>query len=207
MSPGKPIEWRPRPLSTRDSLLAAGAELFAECGLEGARVEAIAARAGVNKALISYHFGGKRQLYDAVLSALLEPLATRLAAVEARQTSAGTRLEEAVAVFGRMASGRPALAALLLREALPERSRPAGPASPPVEEFFAVFRRLLDEGLGDGSLRPLDPAPAALALTGGLLLFHASRRFQAEVFSTRCPEEKPVRREQFARALRLIYQR
>lgn len=49
---------------SRRRLLEAAFEEFAEHGYAGARVASIAARAGVNKQLISYHFGGKRGLYE-----------------------------------------------------------------------------------------------------------------------------------------------
>src|SRR5439155_503483 len=55
--------------ATRDALLAAGTEPFAERGYDGVPVWAVAQKAGVNKAMISYHFGGKRKLYRATLSA------------------------------------------------------------------------------------------------------------------------------------------
>src|SRR2546422_9999797 len=55
--------------ATRDALLAAGTELFAERGYDGVPVWAIAQKAGVNKAMINYHFGGKRKLYRAIVSA------------------------------------------------------------------------------------------------------------------------------------------
>ncbi|MGB0217888.1 MAG: CerR family C-terminal domain-containing protein [Sinimarinibacterium flocculans] len=55
------------PAATRAALLAAGAELFAEHGYAATRVRDIAARAGANLAAISYHFGGKQELYTAVL--------------------------------------------------------------------------------------------------------------------------------------------
>ncbi|NYJ75448.1 TetR family transcriptional regulator [Allobranchiibius huperziae] len=51
---------------SRAALLDAAQTEFAEKGLAGARVDAIATRAGVNKQLIAYYFGGKRGLYDAV---------------------------------------------------------------------------------------------------------------------------------------------
>jgi AcrR family transcriptional regulator len=44
-------------------LLAAALEEFAAKGFAGARVQDIAERAGVNKQLISYYFGGKEGLY------------------------------------------------------------------------------------------------------------------------------------------------
>lgn len=51
---------------TKAALLDAALTEFAERGLAGARVAEIAQRAGVNKQLISYHFGGKQGLYDAI---------------------------------------------------------------------------------------------------------------------------------------------
>lgn len=55
--------------STRGELLAAAAESFAQHGLRHSRVRDIAASAGTNLASINYHFGGKEQLYLAVLEA------------------------------------------------------------------------------------------------------------------------------------------
>ncbi len=52
---------------TQAALLDAAQVEFAAKGLAGARVSEIAARAGVNKQLISYYFGGKNGLYDAIL--------------------------------------------------------------------------------------------------------------------------------------------
>lgn len=57
-------------MDTRESLLHACAPIFAELGLEGATVKDIAAAAGVNAALISYHFGGKEGLYKALLQSI-----------------------------------------------------------------------------------------------------------------------------------------
>lgn len=53
--------------SSRELLLAAARHEFAERGFEGARVDAIARRAGVNKQLVYHHFGNKEDLYSKVL--------------------------------------------------------------------------------------------------------------------------------------------
>ena len=66
---------RPRtaPTKTRDAgasrarVFAAAAEEFAARGFDGAKVDRIAERAGVNKRLIYYYFGSKEGLYLAVL--------------------------------------------------------------------------------------------------------------------------------------------
>lgn len=55
------------PLQTRSRLLQAAGEVFAEVGYREATVREICARAGANIAGVNYHFGGKDELYAAVL--------------------------------------------------------------------------------------------------------------------------------------------
>src|ERR1700693_4630091 len=52
---------------TRTAILAAAGRVFAQSGLAGARTDAIAAAAGVNKALLYYYFKSKEALYEAVV--------------------------------------------------------------------------------------------------------------------------------------------
>jgi AcrR family transcriptional regulator len=52
---------------TRAELLAVATEVFAESGYSGARVDEIAERTRTTKRMIYYYFGGKEQLYMAVL--------------------------------------------------------------------------------------------------------------------------------------------
>lgn len=53
----------------RERILDAALDLFGDRGLDGTTVRDIAARARVNVAAISYHFGGKDELYRAVAKA------------------------------------------------------------------------------------------------------------------------------------------
>jgi AcrR family transcriptional regulator len=53
--------------TTRERLLDASTRLFAESGYRGASVRDICNQARANPGAVSYHFGGKRQLYRAVL--------------------------------------------------------------------------------------------------------------------------------------------
>lgn len=64
-SPG-PTERKRDPERTRERILQAAAVEFGEHGYAGARISAIAKRAGVNQQLISYYFDGKAGLYQAL---------------------------------------------------------------------------------------------------------------------------------------------
>ncbi len=55
------------PERTRATILAAATEEFTSHGLDGARVDEIARRSGINKRMIYYYFGDKTGLYLAVL--------------------------------------------------------------------------------------------------------------------------------------------
>jgi AcrR family transcriptional regulator len=69
--PGMPT--RPSKV-TRHKIIKAAARIFAQDGYDGASIRTIVAKADVNQAAISYHFGGKEGLYRAVLQMALEAL-------------------------------------------------------------------------------------------------------------------------------------
>jgi AcrR family transcriptional regulator len=63
--------------NTRDRLLQAALEVFAESGYDAATVREICRRARANVAAVSYHFGDKRSLYQAIYGTLFETLRER----------------------------------------------------------------------------------------------------------------------------------
>lgn len=71
------VERRDAAESTRDNLLVAARSAFAESGLEGARVDDIARRAGANKQLVYHYFGSKDGLYTAVLERVYSEIRSR----------------------------------------------------------------------------------------------------------------------------------
>src|SRR5215475_10886660 len=82
---------------TRDALIAAGTGLFAERGYDGVPVATIALQAKVNKAMISYHFGGKRGLYLAIVTATFSEIVSRVEALADSPRPAPDLLREFVA--------------------------------------------------------------------------------------------------------------
>lgn len=61
-----------RAQDTRRAVLDAALREFAEFGLAGARVDAIAEVAGVNKQALYYHFGNKEELFQAALASVYD---------------------------------------------------------------------------------------------------------------------------------------
>lgn len=66
---------RPVGEDTRAALLAAAVEVFGEQGFDGATVRAIAARAGVDAAMVNHWFGGKQGLFLAAVEVPFDPTA------------------------------------------------------------------------------------------------------------------------------------
>lgn len=66
---------------TRDRILAAAQELFAEKGFDATSVRDITSRAECNVAAVNYHFGGKENLYVEAFRAMLGALRDQRLAV------------------------------------------------------------------------------------------------------------------------------
>ena len=142
---------------SRQQLLDAAVVEFGTHGFSGARVSEIAQRAGVNKQLISYYFGGKEGLYRAV--------ADRWRAGEPEITATADTLAEVVGAYAQATAAQPELLKLLVREGvdgdLGGQDEEAQYAR--FQRMLADFRRRQDDGELAGDL---DPAYAGLALFG-----------------------------------------
>jgi len=64
--------------ATRQSLITTAIAIFGRDGFDAASTRAISKAAGVNQALIGYHFGGKPGLYAAALSHIAENINARI---------------------------------------------------------------------------------------------------------------------------------
>src|ERR1035437_9073782 len=78
-----------RRAGARAVILAAAGRIFARLGLEGARTDAIARSAGVNKAMLYYYFRSKDLLYLAVLEEHFVEFHRRAMEVLGQKGSAG----------------------------------------------------------------------------------------------------------------------
>lgn len=160
------------PEATRRALLQAGAGLFAERGFDGVPIEAVAERAGVNKALISYHFRGKRGLYVAILESTFAEVRARLSAVDGEAESAGDALRLFLDAIERFWRERPGFPTLFMREVLAQGIEPA--VVPHLLAIIGVTRRLAERGAREGLFRKVDPLLFHFGLVGSVIFFLAT---------------------------------
>ena len=146
------------PERTRERLLEAAVVEFGEHGYAGARISAIARRAGVNQQLISYYFDGKEGLFRA--------LQERWRTVSTQASAPERPLAEVVAEFLKLNVEYRPWARMLVWGALADSG--AGPDDDP---FFAGMVDDLRRRQEAGELAAdLDPGHLMLLLFGAVLV-------------------------------------
>lgn len=83
---------RPGASHTREAILDAARESFAERGFSDTSVRAVAARAGVDAALVHHYFGTKDRLFAAAMELPFDPAAVAPALLEPGLEGLGERL-------------------------------------------------------------------------------------------------------------------
>jgi TetR/AcrR family transcriptional regulator len=152
---------RRQPEVSRNAILQAALAEFAREGLAGARMDAIADAAGVNKALLYYYFEDKETLYGGILDRFFERLAERILGVCNQPGSAGERfLAYARTHFDSVAES-PYYAHIFMSE----RMSAGRGGSPHLDRIFDRYMRpiaggvlqLVEEGVKRREFRAVDP--------------------------------------------------
>jgi AcrR family transcriptional regulator len=144
------------PEATKARILAAALREFSAKGISGARVDAIAARAKVNKRMLYYYFDSKEGLFREILRRRLHERA------DALRTRAVADPERLAARQGRLLD-ETQYTRLLMWEAL--ETNPDRPVNEPLRrEFFAAWVAAVEEEQRAGAL-PDDLDPAQLVLS------------------------------------------
>ena len=179
----EPLEARqPRknnPERTRQDILDAAIAEFAEHGLSGARVDAIAERTHVSKRMIYYYFGSKEQLYLAVLEKLYGDIRTTEAALRLDELDPETAIRRMVEFtfehhegnddFIRLVSIENIHHGVHLAESQVIRSMN--------RSILAEITRILERGVAAGIFRPGIDARDLHLLISSFCFFRVSNRY------------------------------
>ena len=172
---------------TRQRLLEAAGQEFAERGFRQATVRDICRRADANVAAINYHFGDKEKLYAAAVH-YAHLCATRHdvvgAAAEANDLPAEERLRAFVRSFlvGILDTGRPAWHAKLMAREIAEPSEVLNEiAHQTVRPRLAALSGIIREIIGQDAPQ-LVVLNCARSVVGQILFYHFARPMLVRVF-------------------------
>ena len=150
-------------MATETRLLETAIRLFAHHGYHGTSIRAITREAGANLGAVTYHYGGKRELYERAFVACIGPVAAR---VRERIGGSGTtleRLDDVLAVFVDYLEERPELPQLMLQETVAGRRPPPG-ALALLQGVLGGLAGLIAEGQAAGEVRAGDPRLMAISV-------------------------------------------
>lgn len=164
--------------ATREALVLAATDLFAEHGFDGVSVDQIAAGSGVNKALINYHFGGKAGLYAEILHIVFGSMSDGLRAIRESDALPDERLRAVIREIGRMVAAHPGLPKMLIREVLSGGEHLDDSTLPHFLGLFGTIRTVVEDGTEAGTFRRVNPLATHIGLIGSLMFFFSTERFR-----------------------------
>ena len=172
MADGEP-RWRRRKTARPGEIVAAAVEIFAEKGFAAARLEDIAARAGVSKAALYLYFETKTDIFRAVAETIVAPNIELLRpAAEAHQ---GPFSDIAPLILVRLAAlgeGTPlgGIVKMVIGESrnFPELARVWRETV--IEKALGMVSGLIQRAQARGEVKPGDPQLYAFSLLGPMML-------------------------------------
>lgn len=180
-----PQRWRRRKEARPAEILAAALDEFAECGYAAARLDRVAARAGVTKGTLYLYFPSKAELFKAVVRGALVPNiaeAERMVAQFPGRSADLLRTVFTLIVKRVVDTPLSAIPKLILAEAgnFPELAHFY--RTEVIERAFALLGAVLARGVAAGEFRKLDGAHMTRCIVAPILLTalwrHSFGRFE-----------------------------
>jgi len=155
-------------------ILDTAAEVFAESGFAGARMDAIADRAGVNKATIYYHIGDKKTLYTRVLHEHFASAGDQFDRVLMRAAAPEEKLSLFIQQIARVMDQDPQKTVMLLREIAAGGEHFPDIVARDLSVIIGKLMEILSEGEKQGCFIPVNPFSVHLMVIGALVLYRVS---------------------------------
>jgi AcrR family transcriptional regulator len=183
---------------SRGAIFRAAAIEFADRGYDAAGTDRIAARARVNKAMLYYHFGSKRDLYLEVVRDMVRTVGGRARVIADGPGTAEDKLDAWVAAIVEEAAARPWFAPIMLREIAAGAPHFDAQTFQMMNDVFAAVRDIIAQGQRDGVFRQVDPLLTHLTIMPPILIFFVRQRVIATARLSKDLAE-PRQVEEFAR--------
>lgn len=158
------------------TIVKAAAESFAEDGFVGARVDDIARRARINKALLYYYVGDKAALYALVLLQAFQQAGLLIDEAIDPGSAPEDQLRSAIGAIARTAAANPAFPRLMLREITAGGTNLPEPVLKAMAHILDTICRILKQGSDDGSFRNVNPLMTHIQIVGSILFLSTAER-------------------------------
>jgi AcrR family transcriptional regulator len=173
---------------SEDKILRAARKVFTENGFAGARMQAIAREARVNKALLHYYFRSKEKLYQAVLRQILtqvwETIRREMGTSEKAQGMEEI-IRTVVSAYIRTLKDNPDFPCIMLHEISSGGKNIPIVLSELLENFRDVFSRILAgaaQGTSEGRLKPMEPVQIIMNLIGMVIATFLAKPFAPAIY-------------------------
>ena len=161
---------------TRAAVLGAAAREFAERSYEAGRVDRIAVRARVNKAMLYYHFGSKQGLYMEVLRDMFRAVGARTGEIVGRPDPADVKLNAWIRAIVEEAAARPWFPPIMLRELASGAAHIDDATLGMMNGIYVSVHEVIAQGQREGVFRDVDPLLTYLTILPSILIFFARAR-------------------------------
>lgn len=169
--------------STEEKIFDAAFKEFMEKGFEGARMQAIADRAGINKALLHYYYRAKDKLFDAVVPQIISQLPLGINNILEKEYPFEQKIEEIVHLYVGFLKKNPLIVRFVLRELLTGPERLARIFTQVLERndnnVIARLTELIEKEVQAGNIIPIKPEQLIIN-TISLCVFPFIGRFMVE---------------------------
>ena len=172
-------------IETEKRILDAAAAIFSEEGFAGARMDAIAKRASVNKATIYYHIGNKEALYSRVLHDVFSGTADTIAGNLASATSPEEKLRIYVRSLINTIETNPHVPRIMMREMATGGNHLPDEAVGDFARMFSMLSDLLEEGTKTDTFYETFPPLVHLMTVGTAILLKNLRNLSGRHFDIR----------------------
>jgi TetR/AcrR family transcriptional regulator len=191
---------RGQPEESRAAILRAAAGEFAQHGIAGARTDAIARAAKVNKALLYYYFTDKETLYGAVLDNAFSGMKAKIFKVLDSDLPSREKLIAYVGAYFDFIASNQIYPKLMQREMMRAREGHSEHIDRLVKTYFQpIFgkvRELLQRGIAEGEFREVDPAHFVPSMVAMIVFYFSSAPVMQKIvrFNPLAPERIAERR-------------
>ncbi len=169
--------------ATAEKIIKIATEIFAEQGYDGAKVDAIAKRAKVNKATLYYQIGDKAALYSAVLDRVLGQTIDDVCHAVMAVDDPESKIQAFIHTLSVSSHAMNYTAPIFLREVASGGSNLPDSAVQHMGKLLGALTNTIQQGIDAGLFRKVNPFFVHMMVLGGILLYQTNepiRRRNAE---------------------------